>query len=209
MIRLCYADVSLLRDREAQERYLGRIPEERRQRLSQIRSDAERARSLGAQLLLERCLFSAGICLAEETFAYGPFGKPRLLNHPRICFSLSHSGRYAACALSDREVGVDIQCAEKLHEKLQRRCFTPREQAYVKESADPLRAFAVVWAMKESYLKAKGTGLSVPLTAVRTDPAALKIEGSEERFGLWLTEDGVLVLCAAELPHQAERMEIE
>ena len=36
-----------------------------------------------------------------------PGGKPFLKDFPGLFFSLSHSGAYAACAVSDREVGQD------------------------------------------------------------------------------------------------------
>ena len=101
VIRLCYGDVTGLLDPAARERCLAFIPRECREKLLKMRSDRARAGSLGARLLLARCLEDMGICLAEEAFVYGTFGKPSLRDHPQIFFNLTHSGVYAACAVSD------------------------------------------------------------------------------------------------------------
>lgn len=208
MIRLCYGDVTGLLDPAARERCLAFIPRECREKLLKMRSDRARAGSLGARLLLARCLEDMGICLAEEAFVYGTFGKPSLRDHPQIFFNLTHSGVYAACAVSDRAAGVDIQRLDGLHPEIQRRCFTRREQQYIQEAGDPSRAFALIWAMKESFVKASGTGLTENFQKVETDPEAMSVSGSALRFRQWNIPGYVLALCAGELPEKAERMRI-
>lgn len=92
-------------------------------------------------------------------------GKPYLAGQPRVYFNLSHSGEYALCALSDREVGVDIQkwretvpgtgkkllCRESPELDFER-----KKEASVKDRA----AFFLLWSAKEAYVKATGEGLS-------------------------------------------------
>ena len=36
-------------------------------------------------------------------------GKPYLPGHPQICFNISHSGEYAACAFASIPIGMDLQ----------------------------------------------------------------------------------------------------
>lgn len=206
MIRLCYGDVTGLLDPLVQERCLALIPRECRERILKIRSDKARAGTLGARVLLARCLKDMGLCLAEESFVYGTFGKPGLRDHPQICFNLSHSGAYAACTVSDQAAGVDIQRLDGLHPQVQRRCFTRRERQYVQEAVDPTRTFALIWAMKESFVKASGTGLTENLQTVETDPDTMSVSGSPLRFRQWNVQGYVLVLCAGELPENVERM---
>ena len=53
-------------------------------------------------------------------------GKPYLPGHPQICFNISHSGEYAACAFASIPIGMDLQ------RRMLKRCFSgsgPRRRA--------------------------------------------------------------------------------
>ena len=95
----------------------------------------------------------------------GESGKPELADVP-LRFSLSHSGERCACAVYDRAIGVDIQKRAAADMRILERRFTPREREYVLNSADREAAFTRVWTMKESYVKALGTG--IPLNSFCT-----------------------------------------
>ena len=75
-------------------------------------------------------------------------GKPYFPERPDIHFSLSHSGEYVMCAVSDSPVGADIQKNQKISEKMQKRVFTENEL----ECASALS----LWCLKESFIKLKG-----------------------------------------------------
>ena len=64
-----------------------------------------------------------------------------------IHFSLSHSGDYAACVLSDAPVGVDIQIERNTTEHLKKRILSAREN----------EDFFTYWCLKESFIKLLGT----------------------------------------------------
>ena len=49
----------------------------------------------------------------ETDYTYGRLGKPYFKNLPWY-FSMSHSGEYVFCAVSEREVGADIQKCKPL-----------------------------------------------------------------------------------------------
>ena len=84
--------------------------------------------------------------------------KPYFLYPPGVEFSISHTGDLWMCAISRIPVGLDVQEERELaREKLSRRFFHPREDAWLK--AGDYRAFFEVWAAKESYLKYTGDGL--------------------------------------------------
>jgi 4'-phosphopantetheinyl transferase len=98
----------------------------------------------------------------------GPHGKPALRGGgDELCFSLAHAGRVALYALASVEVGVDVEprrpvaelegVAESLH---------PRERAALATLPAVERADALLccWTRKEALLKARGLGLTVPLT---------------------------------------------
>ena len=92
------------------------------------------------------------VCRREE------HGKPFVKELPEVHFSISHSGEFWACAISNAEVGLDLQtCYQGDSEKLARRFFHPSEVAWLEEHG--FEEFSRMWAYKESYVKYTGIGL--------------------------------------------------
>ncbi len=148
-------DATPLLDAAQRQRCLSYLSPRRRQTLARLRSAEQQAQSVGAGLLLYRLFGPAD-------YIYGPHGKPTLRD-ARAHFSLSHSGHWVVCAVSDSPVGVDIQPPSLPRPALLRRCFTQEERAYSGES--PAR-FARLWSMKEAYLKLSGAGRSAGAQSV-------------------------------------------
>lgn len=121
-----------------------------------------RAQSFAASLLLDqaiqRCFPAVPRPLA---LSVQEGGKPYLTDAPHARFSLSHSGGWAVCAVSDHPVGVDIQRRETGRRDIAARFFHPDEVQYLHtlSPAARERAFYTLWALKESYVKADGRGL--------------------------------------------------
>ena len=86
-------------------------------------------------------------------------GKPYIRGYPGCQFSLSHSGGWAACALSDGPVGVDIQQHREIPALVSRK-FSGEEQEWLRNHPD---SFFDLWVKKEAYLKALGAGLTIRL----------------------------------------------
>ena len=140
-----------------------------RYRLDKLRaakSAARRAEGICAERLL---IYALRDTMPEIEFPVeivtDKSGKPELADVP-LRFSLSHSGDRCACAVYDRAIGVDIQKRAAADMRILERRFTPREREYVLNSADRGAAFTRVWTMKESYVKAHGTG--IPLNSFCT-----------------------------------------
>ena len=96
-------------------------------------------------------------------------GKPRFPDAPDIHFNLSHSAGYAVCALADTPVGVDVQVWRRLKRPVEGR-FHPleRELLGMTDEASCREAFFCLWTAKESFMKADGRGLRIPLDAFCT-----------------------------------------
>ena len=101
-------------------------------------------------------------------FRVGEHGKPSLWGDDAwLHFNLSHSDHLFLLAIaSDREVGIDV---EQLRDdtpfaKMAQMTFSPREQAGLFSLPHHLQrsTFYRCWTRKEAYLKACGTGFSVP-----------------------------------------------
>ncbi|MDR3294624.1 MAG: 4'-phosphopantetheinyl transferase superfamily protein [Clostridiales Family XIII bacterium] len=103
----------------------------------------------------------------------GAFGKPRFAGLPQVGFSVSHSGRFWACLMAGREIGLDIEDLSvrrhgdgKKYIALARRFFSADERAYIEagEDAGAVRAlFFRVWTQKEAYVKYTGRGMGAGL----------------------------------------------
>lgn len=85
-------------------------------------------------------------------------GKPYLKNIKDFFFNISNSYNLQAVAISDFEVGVDIELVREVDLSVAKR-FTKFEYNYIL-SEKSLDRFFEVWTKKEAYLKYKSLGLS-------------------------------------------------
>jgi 4'-phosphopantetheinyl transferase len=82
-------------------------------------------------------------------------------------FNHSHSGQWIVSAISDAPIGVDVEMVCEINLGIAERFFS--EQEILDLNMLPLEArmdyFFELWTMKESYIKAEGQGLSLPLSS--------------------------------------------
>lgn len=95
-------------------------------------------------------------------------GKPEFAGMDDRWLSLSHSGGYALCALSDDgPVGVDIEVVRPHREGLPRYSLCEEEMAGFDGSWED---FARIWTLKESWCKREDTPLFPPRNVVTPPP---------------------------------------
>jgi 4'-phosphopantetheinyl transferase len=128
----------------------------RLERAATIRPVEARLRSLSAGLLLDYALRAEGYPPLKSV-SLGPYGQPLTEG---FYFSLSHCRGLAVCALSKRPVGVDAEPVRHFSHRLRERVFTAEELASAEAHPHPDAYLTGLWTLKESYLKAKGTGLT-------------------------------------------------
>ena len=150
---------------------LGLLGERERARLERLRIDAKREQFAAGQNALRRVLARyIDRPPADIQFSYGDHGKPYLAElaaGQTLGFNLSHSHELALIGVAPgAELGVDVEHAraERPFERLARRFFVPEEGEVVlsRPPAEWREAFYRTWTLKEAYLKAIGTGLSLP-----------------------------------------------
>jgi 4'-phosphopantetheinyl transferase len=135
------------------------------------------------RLLLARYLSCSPSAVLLQT---GEFGKPVLAAEGRelpLRFNLAHShGRALYAFALSHELGVDLERLrpEIASEEIATRYFSTREQKELLSLPPALRVegFFNAWTRKESYIKAHGKGLQIPLesfdvTLAPGHPAAL------------------------------------
>ena len=106
-------------------------------------------------------------------------GKPYFPDYPWIHFNLSHTRGFVCCALSETEVGVDVERRrpQKYQERILGR-FSEEEQRLWRAapSSERERLFFRMWVLKESYVKADGRGLRIPLDSFSVLPGGFRGE---------------------------------
>ncbi len=125
--------------------------------------------ALGYELLRELLARYWQIDLSNETepIARQKQGKPYLVYHPELHFSISHSGARVICALGQTEMGIDIQLMEERdYRKVARRVLNEEEWQRYEDSGYETARFIADWTRKESYLKYRGTGIACDLRAL-------------------------------------------
>lgn len=98
-------------------------------------------------------------------------GRPDLIPEQAksgLRFNVSHATTVVTCAVCrDHEIGVDVERTDRRGEcvAIADRYFsaTEVEALYALSPADRRRRFFEYWALKESYIKARGKGLAIPL----------------------------------------------
>lgn len=173
--RLVVADVTVLSDPALYAAAHDSVSRDRREKTDRLLREEDRWRSLGAEWLLRQALRQIGV--TEVRLAFGEKQKPYLPDTPHIHFNLSHSGRYALCALSDVPVGCDIEQVREENPRIAVR-FSAAEYADITAQPTPERQrdfFFRYWTLKESYMKAVGLGLYLPLDSFAIDLSGERI----------------------------------
>lgn len=144
---------------------LSMVSAQRREGIQRFRNVADAQRSLHAELLLRVILRMKGIPSGKIQFKVNANGKPSLVNFPELHFNISHSGEWVVCALDCEPVGVDVEAIQPIDYAIADRYFSAQENERLlrQPEKDKLAYFYDIWTLKESYIKAKGKGLSLLL----------------------------------------------
>jgi len=131
-------------------------------------SDGKDLRTYARQNEVARSLINYGLLheygITAEEIVKSPMGKPGLKKERNIKLSISHCEGAVAVLIADHEVGIDVERVRKFEREAARRVLTEKEWnvlSLVNENPDEL--FFRYWTLKESYIKALGTGLTYPL----------------------------------------------
>ncbi|MDP4182207.1 MAG: 4'-phosphopantetheinyl transferase superfamily protein [Bacillota bacterium] len=167
------------------ERLLGYVDSDKQVSIKRFRMIDDANRALFGNLLI-RYLICKKIGIRNEDihFEKNEFGKPYLLNNVDFHFNISHSGGWIVCATDSMPVGIDVETIKTVDLKLAERFFSKIEFSFIssKKEADRLDHFIEIWTLKESYIKACGKGLSIPLDsfAIKIDSNNILIETENE-----------------------------
>ena len=207
-MRLYYAKISELSEQELQ-RALQLLPKERIEKIERIKQKKSQLQSIYAGLLLEHALREQGLSGKSLTFLKNPDGKPYIAEYPELFYNLSHSKRYVALVIDEHSVGVDVEGLREGYQKLVNRFFAADEIAALQEQWSD-EYFTELWTRKESYLKATGYGMRMPLPGFSVLQERVQVNGLMaaemlEDAGYYLAtgrleEDYYLSVCRKDVP---------
>lgn len=164
--------VNDLLTKEDQSRYESLLCADEYAKFRRFKFERDRVLYLTAHVLLRTTLSRyASVEPHEWRFSTNRYGRPEIalagLETP-LRFNLSHTHGLTACLVClERDCGVDVEYVRPIGdiERLARTVFSPAELATLVATPEGGKTnhFYAYWTLKESYIKARGMGLALPL----------------------------------------------
>ena len=187
MIKLAYCNIENL---DLKKTY-PLVSKSRQEKIDFYRFDKDKKLSCGAYLLLMKLLSEENI--TKPIFKIEKYGKAYISNHENIYFNLSHSGKIVLCAISDMEVGADVEYIDhEIDLDIAKNYFYNREYENIMNAKNKPDEFFKYWVLKESYMKYTGLGMNLKLDSfeiIIEDEIKLKNDNRNLKFNLFDIKD--------------------
>lgn len=199
------------------------LNESERQQQARFHFSGDRLRYLVTRAMVRTVLSRyAAVTPADWVFNTNAYGRPGIsslhVEAASLRFNLSHTkGLIVLGVCTDHALGVDVEHLDrKVNLEVADRFFSPKESAELDSLARERqpRRFFEYWTFKESYIKARGMGLSIPLDSFSFEfptekSLSLSVDASQNdtpgRWHFWQLEldgDYLLAVCSENLPTQ-------
>ena len=137
-----------------------KMSDERKKETLALVSESKRNQKIAADMLCRQMLAEAkGIDNENISFNKSSTGKP-FAENSNFKFSISHCGNLVVCAVSEKEIGVDVEKIRDIRLKAAEKFASKTELEYIGNS---LERFFEIWTLKEAFFKCKGTGLGADI----------------------------------------------
>lgn len=140
---------------------------DKRNKVDRLLNKNDKVQTIIPEILIRTRLFE-DLNSKKIQFNKNEYGKPYIENMEKFLFNISHSGEYIVVAISDSEVGIDIEEIKDIeYIDIARNFFSSEESDYIigSNKKNGLERFYDVWTLKEAFIKFKGKGLSIPLNS--------------------------------------------
>jgi 4'-phosphopantetheinyl transferase len=184
---LWWVDPNAVTDPYLLDSYRARLTDEERTRQGRFVRPQDRQSFLVSRMLVRTALSRyADVAPAAWIFRRDGYGRPEIdrpRSHRFLRFNLAHTDGLAVCAVvPSLDVGVDAEQTAAPVERMSiaEQAFAPAELAVLRTlpAREQQRRFFELWTLKESYIKARGLGLSLPLDQFwfELEPAGCRIQ---------------------------------
>ncbi len=133
-----------------------------------------------------------GIANDKIEFGISKNGKPYAKSLD-IHFNISHSGDMVVCAVSDKEIGIDIEKIREINPRASEKFACKKEIEYINSHKN---GFFEIWTLKEAYFKCISTGLGADIKNVSFTINDKEIICSETNFELLFHEIAEGYICS-------------
>ena len=165
------------------------LPDTRRAKINRLVHESDKLASACAGLLINKFIGDKDLKLNE-------YGKPY---SDEKFFNISHSGNIVIIAVSDYEVGCDVELKRELeYERLGKIVFHENELKKLSETEDKRSLFFKLWTSKEAFIKCLGEGFHFKTTELDLSelPDKLEYRGRTLFFKEYMLKDAEIMLCA-------------
>jgi 4'-phosphopantetheinyl transferase len=218
-IHLWFAFYDQIQDPQLHVRYRQLLSDSERVQEPRFHFAADRRRYLVTRAMV-RTVLSRYAALSPVDWRFKPnaYGRPCIENAEgmHLRFNVSHTHHLIVLGVTrEREVGVDIENlrARSAPLDIADRYFAPEEVTSLRSMplAGQHERFFEYWTFKESYIKARGMGLSIPLdkfsfdltraSEVRfgTDPQLMDLAARWQFWSMRVASDYLVALCAQKI----------
>ncbi len=180
------------------------LPAYRRDKIERLAHDGDKLKSACAGLMVKKFFGDKEIKLNE-------YGKPYIENGKR--FNLSHSGDYVVLALSEFEVGCDVEVTRDAdYKRLGKIVFHENELKKLDETEDKKAYFFKLWTSKEAFIKCLGEGFHFNTSGLDLSelPDKLSLGGRTFFFKEYMQKGAVIMLCTEDkiLPPEIKEIKL-
>lgn len=148
MLKLVMTEIGFLREKSVFERQLAQVHPARREHILRFRLEGDRCRSLAAGLLLRKLFVQLGLDYDRLEVEVESSGRPGIKewkyrdHHQEYAkisqwyYSVTHSGDYAAVAVADGPIGIDLEAIHRFRNKksMERRFLTGKEKLLLEKT---------------------------------------------------------------------------
>jgi len=200
-----------------EQKLLEALPTEKQEKIRRFFHRADALRCMTADILSRYMICrTLAIKNSEIQLNVNPFGKPLLSEDTGCHFNQSHSGQWVVGILATSPCGIDVEEIRDADMDVAEHCFAKQEFHDLQRIPAQRRGeyFFDLWTLKESYVKAIGLGLSVPLDsfAIRKQSAGISLQTKHEfrdcRFKQYPVDPAYKLSACAENGNFPEHLEL-
>lgn len=153
-MKYLYANINDYNDKDYKSIYES-INNFKKEDIDKLPTILDKKRSILGIKLLMNLLSEKSINYNDLRFTKNKDGKPIITNYS-LFYSTSHSDEYVICAISDTEIGIDIQSIQEINFKIMNSFFDKEEKFYSNNNKN----YTKVLSLKEAYGKCYGFGIN-------------------------------------------------
>ncbi|HHF7063077.1 4'-phosphopantetheinyl transferase family protein [Streptococcus mutans] len=143
------------------------IEEEDRKQILRYQFWQDRQRSLLGHLLSRYAIIQEyALTNKEIQIRRHAYGKPYIKDYSQIHYNISHSGEWVVVAIGKSPIGIDVENRREDWDLIGEQVFSESEKYW---SQNSYKRKAILWTIKEAYVKYLGIGLSKSLNSFSID----------------------------------------